>query len=65
MAAVPFLISTFSFTHLKPSFLPINEEVYNTEKIGSKSSVSIIDLILIETSICNGFVGFKFRKNIF
>ena len=39
-----------------------NKEVDNTEGIFSTNSVSITELIQIETSIYNSFGGFQFRK---
>ena len=39
-----------------------NKEVDNTEGICSTRSVIILGLILIETSIANSFVGFRFRQ---
>ena len=39
-----------------------NKEVDNTNGIFSTNSVSISELIQIETSIYNSFGGFQFRK---
>ena len=39
-----------------------NKKIVNTEGICSTNSVNILELLLIETSIFNEIVGFRFRK---
>ena len=39
-----------------------DKKVDNTEEISLTRSVSIVELIQIETSISNGFMGFQFRE---
>ena len=39
-----------------------NKEVENIEGVCSTSSVSIVELIKIETSVSNSFMGFHIRK---